>query len=333
MKHIPYNFEIMKLYLKNHGYSPAELDIMEDEKIFNLYKTINHKMIYDFQITLCQNNSFPAEQVKDYDLENQLKSKLSKIGKNFSKIYGLIDEYIDHYDYQEFLEILCMHLDTIPSSKIAKILKVKYRQLQQVWLEKIEQRFQVLPIEERIPLIRYYEKNQDNLAVLKRVYDESKDPAYIEKIKKISEVKLDVIKVFMPSLMEENYKAYYDETPEKLELISRILALTNAYSKKYLKELSISKLKILEDEIIRQNKQEAQDKKLFQKYTKAFSKSMASADDNEFSKVCIEAVAELNSEQLQMVVSFLAGKNKFFLNKFNTTIKNYQNISKIKISE
>ncbi|PAF49864.1 hypothetical protein BKH41_00755 [Helicobacter sp. 12S02232-10] len=328
---VPYDFEMIKLYLKNHGYNIIELNAMDNEKLFNLYKEHSLKVIYEFQTSLHQNNSFSVGHIKNYDLENQLKSKLLKIGKNFSKIYDLIDEYIDRYSYEDFLEILCMQLDTIPPSKLEKILKVKYRQLQQVWLEKLEEKFKILPVEERIPLVKYYEKNQDDIAKLKRAYQDSKDPSHLEKIKKISEIKLNIIKIFMPSLMEENYKAYYDETPEKLELIDHILELTNSYSKKYLKDLTISKLKFLKNDIIEQNKREAQDKKLFQKYTKALSESMNSMDDNEFSKVCLDAIAELNSDQLQRVVSFLASKNKFFLNKFNTTVKSYQSIAKTKI--
>ncbi|PAF42224.1 hypothetical protein [Helicobacter sp. 11S03491-1] len=325
-----YDIKMIKMYLQNHGYTQDELKHLDNKKIFALYKDESIKGIYEFEGILNQDTSSAIENFKNYNVDEQLKDKIQKDSRDISKIYDLINEYIDEYTYDEFLEIFKTQFSNIAMNKIEKILRIKYRQFQEIWLEKLELRFQHLPVEERIPLMKYYEKNRDNIQKLKYVYHHSENPTYIHDIQRVSEIKLNIIKTFMPELMEENYKDYYDETPEKIALVDEVLKLTSSYSKQYLKDLNIAKLKFLQNEVIEQNKKDIHDKKVFQKYTKALEDSINTMDDDEFGKICLNAITELNSDQIQKIINYLSNKNKLFLNKFNTTIKGYQNIIKVK---
>ncbi|WP_143428888.1 hypothetical protein [Helicobacter sp. 12S02634-8] len=322
---------MIKTYLKNNGYDGAELEKYNTSQLLEMYQNHISKEIHIFQTFLNQNHALTLAPIKDHAIQQELRTKISAVKKKFSKIYDLIDTYMGYYDYEEFLEILCVQLSNIPATKIKKALQIKYHQIQQVWLEGLEDQLQDLPAEERATLMQYYQRHQNDFSKLEKVYEDSKNPAYIQKLKKIAEDKLMVVKNFMPSLMEENYPAYYNGTPKKLELIEKISKLTNSYPKKYLKTLMISQLELLESDIIEQNQREIQDKKLFQKYTKAFLESLNSMEDNDFSKVCLDAISELNSEQLQRVVSFLASKNKFFLTRFEALTKGFKSIIKTKI--
>ncbi|PAF53344.1 hypothetical protein BKH42_06405 [Helicobacter sp. 13S00482-2] len=320
----------MKVYLSNNGHTQIELDHLSNSELFELYKKESLESIYLFQSDLDKKICIAtAEGLKHYEIEDKLKTKIKKIGRDISKVYDMIDEYIDEYTYDQFLEIFRSYL-SVPAPKIEKILKVKYRQLQEVWLEKLKIRFASLPDEERIQLMHYYEKNRDNIKKLKQIYHFSEDEYYVGDIQRISESKLSIIKNFMPELMEENYKAYYDETPEKINLIQEVLKLTHSYPRSYLKRLSISKLLFLKNEIIEQDKRDIINKKLFNKHIKALEEAMNSPNDNDFSKAALNVITELDGDNLHRVVNYLTNKNKTFLNKFNASIKTYQNILKNK---
>ncbi|MDO7253667.1 hypothetical protein [Helicobacter cappadocius] len=321
---------LMKIYLTNRGHTQTELNHLNDSELFELYKEESLEYLHLFQLELDEQiGNTIKNRPKNYNSPSKLKTKIEKIGKNISKVYDMIDEYIDDYTYEEFLEIFRSYL-RIPAVKIQKILKVKYRQLQEVWLEKLKVRFSSLPDEERIQLMDYYEKNRDNIQKLKQIYHLSEDENYIKNIQQISEFKLDIMESFMPELMEENYKAYYDETPEKINLVQEVLTLTHSYPRSFLKELSMSKLVFLKNEIIEQDKREIADKKLFNKHTKALEEALNSPNDTDFSRAALDAITELDSDILHRVVNYLTNKNKAFLNKFNTAIKGYQNILKTK---
>ncbi|PAF52637.1 hypothetical protein [Helicobacter sp. 13S00477-4] len=331
LTHIPYNFEIIKVFLKNHGYNTEEIKQADNKKIIELYEEYNIKAIYEFQIFLNQNNALSStENIKKYHMQDELNQKILKINGDISKIYDLIDIYFDDYDHDELLEILCKRIKNFSINKIQKIFQIKYRQYQEIWLKKLEIRFKDLPAEEKIFLKKYYEKNRNNMEKLKYVYEYSKNPQYIEKIKKVAQIKLDIMENFMPDLKESYYKSYYNNTPEKIKLIKEISQLNPSYSKNQLKEFTITELKSLNSEILEQNKKEIQDKKLFHKYTNAISQSMDSMDDESFVKICLEAIRELDEEQLQKVVNFSISRNKFFLGKFNTVIKEHQGLTKIR---
>lgn len=314
----------------HNGYTPIELDALSKDELFELYQKKNLEYLHLFKAEL---NEKMGNVPKMADIESQinddLRIQIQKIGRNISKLYDLIDEHIDDYTYEQFLEIFRTYLRVSPA-KIQKILKVKYRQLQEVWLEKLEVRFSSLPLKERIELMSYYEKNRDNIQKLKQIYHLSEDENYIHNIEKVSESKLNIIENFMPELMEENYKAYYDETPEKIDLINEVLGLTQSYSKSFLKELTISKLTFLKNEVIDQDKREKEDRRLFNKHTKALEDAMKSMNDGDFPKASLDAITELDSDLLHRVVNYLTNKHKTFLNRFNTAIKSYQNILKTK---
>lgn len=330
MSKISYSVKTMRTYLLHNGHNHVELDHLSENDLFELYQKENLEYLQLFQSELNEKmGTAPKINSADNHIKDDLRIKIQKIGRNISKLYDMIDEHIDDYTYDQFLEIFRTYLRVSPA-KIQKILKVKYRQLQEVWLEKLEVRFSSLPSKERVQLMSYYEKNRDNIQKLKQIYHLSEDENYIHNIEQISQSKLDIIENFMPELMEENYKAYYDETPEKINLIKEVLNLTQSYSKSYLKELTISKLVFLKNEVIEQDKREIEDRKLFNKHIKALEDAMSSLNENDFSKASLDAITELDSDLLHRVVNYLTNKHKTFLNKFNTAIKGYQNILKTK---
>lgn len=325
-----FDLKMIKVYLKNHGYTDGDLNKLDEEKLFELYKTQSTQRVFEFRMALRdQNFSIPLSQSSN-NIQNyqKIKEKIKKINQDISKIYNILDEYVYEYTYEDILEIFRSNLPNISSSKIEKILKVKYREFQEIWLEKIKNNFFDLPDEEKLFLINFYEKSRNDIEKIKRVYQSSMRSDYMSNIKKISEIKLEIIKNFMPNLMEENYKDFFKETPQKVEIMKEILELTSSYSKNFLLELDMEKLEFLRDEIIKQNKKEIYDKKVFQEYVKNLEETINLLDDNDFEKVCLEVITKLDETQIQNIINHMCGKNNFFINKFNAVVRSHQ--SKLK---
>ena len=123
---------------------------------------------------------------------------------------------------------------------------------------------------------------------------------------------------------------YYNNTPQKLEMIAKVMALTGLYSKHYLKEMPFEELETLYQDIVRHNEQEEYDKKMFLKYSQAIQESVDNNDDEGFNDVCSRAVTHLTSKQLSMLVEYMNGQNPFFLSKFESVMHEYKKKLNIK---
>lgn len=327
MNNDDYDINLVKNYLANHGYNFEDLNLMGQEEILGVYRRYNKKIVHQFQSSI-NGKEVVEKKIEEYGIEDELKEKLLEVGKSVTKLYDVIDKYIQHYHYEDFLKLLKLYLDDMPSSKIEKILEIKHHQFEEMYLSKIGDLLANLMPQERLVLMQFYEKKRDDLFELEEIYQKCRTQNVLEQMKEVASSKLEIIRNFMPDLMEENYKAYFDETPKKLEMVEKILELSKSYTRRYLKTLTISKLEFLENAIIEQNKKEILEKKLFKKHTKALEKTMVSLDDNEFSNACLNAISELNSEQLQKVIAHMASKYKTFSSKFNSATKSYKNMIK-----
>lgn len=229
------NLKMAKVYLKNYGHSDDELDKLGENELFELYKIQSSKRFFEFRTALEEETSsisFPHAKENTGNYQD-IKEKIKKNDQDISKLYDIFDEYIYKYTYEDMLEIFRSNLPNVSSNKIEKMLKVKYREFQEIWLEKIKDRLYDLPEEERLTLMGFYEKNRNNIEKLKYVYQNSAQSNYRKIIKNISIMKLEVIKNFIPNIMEENYKDFFKETPEKIKLINNIIGLTPTYSKNF----------------------------------------------------------------------------------------------------
>ena len=146
----------------------------------------------------------------------------------------------------------------------------------------------------------------------------------------MARAKLMIVRDFMPSNLYDVYRDYYNNTPQKLEMIAKVMALTGLYSKEYLKQMPFEELEALYQEILKHNEQEEQDKKMFLKYSQAIQESVDNNDDEGFNDVCSRAVTHLTPKQLSMLVEYMNGQNPFFLSKFESVMSEYKKKLNIK---
>ncbi|WP_104697888.1 MULTISPECIES: hypothetical protein [unclassified Helicobacter] len=322
----------MKIFLQSRGY---DTDNKEKQEILELYKKICSQEICLYQNDIFDNNFFEAMGVREnaefITLSQTIGREVEEIQTDVKKLYILLDKYIEKFPYEELKFLIFSRVKKIPFLTIERILKIKYCEYQEVWLEKIEKNLKVLPQEERMTLMQYYQQIRNNIPLLFKVYQKSFDEQEVQRMKEVAENKLLLLKNYEPQMLEESYKVFYDDSEEKMKLVREVLELTHSYTKHSLKHMPVKNLLELKEEIKRQKHKEEQSKKLILKHIKILEESILMASDSEFDMACINAVNELNSEELQKVLDYLGSQNKFFINKFESVAKQISGRMKAKI--
>lgn len=322
----------MKIFLQSRGY---DVDHKERQEILELYQKTCLKEISLYQNDIFDHNLFEATRVREnaefIALSQAIGREVEEIQTDVKKLYVLLDKYIEKCPYEELKFLIFSRVKKIPFLTIERILKIKYCEYQEVWLEKIENNLTALPQEEKMTLMQYYHQIRNNIPLLFKVYQKSFNEKEVEEMRKVAENKLFLLKNFEPQMLEDNYRVFYDDSEEKMKLVREVLALTHSYTKHSLKHMPIKNLLELKEEIKKQKYKEEQSKKLIFKHIKILEESILMASDSEFDMACINAVDELNSEELQKVLDYLGSQNKFFVNKFESVVKQMGSRMKAKI--
>lgn len=317
------SIQMVKLFLQNCNY---DIENKSDEEILRLYQEHNSREVMEFQKEVFDNGfiDMAKEMPELLEIANVIKEDIRKVGDDVSALYGIIDKYIEKYPYEELKFLIFSGIKKIPLLIVERVVKAKSYQYQEIWLEKIAKNLEVLPIEERSVLMAKYQSLCDNLTVLFGIYQQSFQKEEITRMQEVAQNKLMILKNFSPQLLEANYKAYYNESKEKLELVNEILKYTQTYPKVFLKNQSMERLNNLKKEIISRKEEEAQSKKLVFEHIRALEESMAETNDSNFDAACMSAINDLNNIELQKVVDYIGSKNKFFVNRFEEVAKRFR---------
>ncbi len=317
------SIRMVKLFLQNCNY---DIENKSDEEILKLYQDHNLREVMEFQKEVFDNGfvDITKEIPELLEIANVIKEDIKGVGDNISALYGIIDKYIEKYPYEELKFLIFSGIKKIPLLIVERIIMAKTYQYQEIWLEKIAKNLEVLPIEEKSVLMAKYQSLCDNLTTLFNIYQKSFQEEGIAKMREVAQNKLAILKNFSPQLLEATYRAYYNESEEKLKLVNEILEYTQSYPKAFLKNQSMERLMNLKKEIIGRREEEAQSKRLVFEHIKALEESMAETNDSNFDAACMNAISDLNNIELQKVVDYIGSKNKFFVNRFEEVAKRFR---------
>lgn len=323
-----FDVALMLQYLKNKGYAQEELAAMSDERISKLY----HDTARDF-ILRAQDVLETSEEHENLRKKSTMimPETIALIGQDISKIYEEIDNYIDLYSVRELANVLLSALPGVKLAKVEKMVRIKIRELQEIWLLELKDNLRSLPEEECDTLMEYYLAHKDDLPMLRDIYQKSKDQAYIDEIGDIAHIKLSMIQEYMPDELESNYKSFYDHSPEKLSIIQKILALTAAYSKGTLLSMSIKELQETLQELEEKEREEAEQKALADRYFERFRAALHDPDDEHFTNVCLDAASELPRQRFQELATELSKQYKHFHQRFSDVSKEYKDMQNLQI--
>lgn len=314
-------------FLLHHDFEKAQLQIMNSQEIKEQYESVTRKSIYAFmQATMDDNGvkGIDTSGIIDVEQVNAYKERLREVIEDSVEIIKVLLEGYEVFSYAEVNDLFESVSRHLPAHRMQKIFRTAYRQYQEILLAKIQESLKELPDEENKMLVEHYEENRENIILLQDTLKKLDDPLTREQLLATSRTKLLIVQLFLPNILTETYDKYFNNTPQKLELVGKIMSLTGLYTKDQLKVLPIEQLQEIHEEILEHNRQEEEDKKVFLKYSQAISEAMFNNDDDTFSEVCSIAVTHLTTTQLQMLVEYMSNQNPLFTAKFETIMHEYK---------
>ncbi|WP_299326286.1 hypothetical protein [uncultured Helicobacter sp.] len=323
-----FDIALMAQYLKNKGYTQDELGKMSDERIAKLYEEHTRAFITQAQDILETSEEHEELRKKSTTI---MPESIALVAQDLCALYEQIDDYVDLYSTRDIANIFLASLPNVKLSKIEKMVRVKIRELQEIWLLELESNLSALPPQEREALMEYYLANKDDLHMLRQIHEKSKSPEYIDEIALIAQVKLSMIQEYMPDELESNYKSFYDHSPEKISAINAILRLSAAYTKGVLLGMSIQELQDLLQDLREKELQAAAVKDLVAHYHDSFKHALHDPDDQHFINVCIDAGSELPRQQFQELAAHLSREYKNFRQRFEDVSKEYADMQALQI--
>lgn len=313
----------IKAFLLRHGHTNEELAKLDREGIIQLYEKDTRTDTLNFLHYMSEDSFAIASTLDEADI-GQFKQKIRDNITDTLLLIDIIKEGFDDFSYSDIADILTLSVKNISTHKLQRILRIAYREFQEILLDKISLKLQELPIEEYKVMMNHYEKIRDNTHRLKDTIQELSDETKREQILNMAHFKLDIVKHFMPKdIFNDTYKEYLNNTPEKLKLVSEVLALTGMHSKNYLKNLPTEELEEMKEKLIEDKKRDERDQKIFSQYTQMLDESMYGSDEQEFSDVCVKIITSCNQKQILMISEYLNAKNPIYVNRFNTLLRDF----------
>ena len=237
-------------FLKRHDYDPNTLKSMETKEIQEAYQEVTKKLLGSYFHLTNDNKSIKTNSILlDMGELTEFKQKLKDCANDVITLIECLQEGYMKFDYSEVNDLLAIALKDMPMHKMQKISHIAYRSFQEILLSQIATALKGLPKEEFKVLEEFYEKRRNDTQFLHQTIDKLKDPATRQQILTMARVKLMVVKDFMPSNLYDVYRDYYNNVPQKLELVAKVRALTGLYSKEYLKEMPFEELETLYQDI------------------------------------------------------------------------------------
>lgn len=316
------DIKTIKSYLARHGISQTKIDSMSDEDIEKAYIQESKNQLSKAQELLKED--FIELQEKENENRELSLEELRPINANHLLIYTGLDDVIDNYSMKELAGLILTATQGMKLSKIEKMLRIKIRELQEFWLEALNENLKLLPDEERYDLMGLYDKQKDNLRLLKTAYENSLNAEYLENLKNLALNKLNMIKTYMPKDMETSYQNFFNNSAEKLKIVEEVLKISGAYTKETLLSLSLKELNELHLSIMEQEEEQAKERKQFNHFVKLFRNALNSSHEEQFADVILEAVHALPKFKFAELVNFMADSHKNFKNKFLEAAKEHK---------
>ena len=314
----------IKALLLRHGHTQQELEKLDQDAIIALYEkeirtdTLNY-LHYTNKDSFSMISSLDEANIGDF------KIKVQENLEDTLLLIQIIKNAFNDFPYSDIADTLTLNIKNISIHKMQRILRIAYHEFQEILLNHISEQLKDLPIEEYKVIMNHYEKNRDNITQLQNTITDLSNEKKRQQIIDMAHLKLLIVKDFMPkTIFNDTYKDYLNNTPEKLKVVSEILALTGMYYKNYLKNIPQDELEELRKKIIQDKQQDERDQKTYTYYVQMLEEAMASTDDQEFTNVCMKICVNLNQKLILMITEYMNARNPIFLARFNSFLHDFK---------
>ena len=303
--------ELLLKQLENHG--KKNLSHLDKNELQNMFDEINKEWISS--VVAYSSGARDAKIINVDDIEQSIKEEVLHSKNLYDTFYHLLQKY----SFDIIYDVVLNSVD----SKFVDILDIKYREYQEILLEDIIKRMQLMPNEEAAGFIDFVENNREDVEFLKDILLQLQDSKIGSNINKITNIKKYIISNFMPDDLEIEYKHFFAHSQDKQDLIARLKRISNAYSKKQLDDMTKEDLIDILTSIKQKEIDEKKDKEDYEKYLALFKKALYEDDNTTFNTLVMKVLEDVSIDCLNSLKSVLKNEDPLFDSKFQAAQKEW----------
>lgn len=307
--------ELLLKQLENHG--KKNLSHLDKNELQNMFDEINKEWISS--VVAYSSGARDAKNINVDDIEQSIKEEVLHSKNLYDTFYHLLQKY----SFDIIYDVVLNSVDSKVVEKTLFILDIKYREYQEILLEDIIKRMQLMPNEEAAGFIDFVENNREDVEFLKDILLQLQDSKIGSNINKITNIKKYIISNFMPDDLEIEYKHFFAHSQDKQDLIARLKRISNAYSKKQLDDMTKEDLIDILTSIKQKEIDEKKDKEDYEKYLALFKKALYEDDNTTFNTLVMKVLEDVSIDCLNSLKSVLKNEDPLFDSKFQAAQKEW----------
>lgn len=307
--------ELLLKQLENHG--KKNLSHLDKNELQNMFDEINKEWISS--VVAYSSGARDAKIINVDDIEQSIKEEVLHSKNLYDTFYHLLQKY----SFDIIYDVVLNSVDSKVVEKTLFILDIKYREYQEILLEDIIKRMQLMPNEEAAGFIDFVENNREDVEFLKDILLQLQDSKIGSNINKITNIKKYIISNFMPDDLEIEYKHFFAHSQDKQDLIARLKRISNAYSKKQLDNMTKEDLIDILTSIKQKEIDEKKDKEDYEKYLALFKKALYEDDNTTFNTLVMKVLEDVSIDCLNSLKSVLKNEDPLFDSKFQAAQKEW----------
>ena len=253
------------------------------------------------------------------DTEQIIKTQLV----NSKNLYDTFYDLLQKYSFDDIYDVVFNSMDSKIVEKTLLILEIKYRQFQEILLEDITKRMNIMPDEEAEGFINFVESKRDDIKFLKNILFQLQDSKVSSNISKITNIKKYIISNFMPNDLEIEYKHFFSHSKDKQELISQLKKISNVYSNKQLNDMTKEDLIDILTSIKQKEIDEQKNKEDYERYLALFKKAIYEDDNIYFNTLVMQVLEDVSIDCLNSLKATLKNEDPLFDSKFYSAQKEW----------
>lgn len=307
--------ELLLKQLENHG--KKNLSHLDKNELQNMFDEINKEWISS--VVAYSSGARDAKIINVDDIEQSIKEEVLHSKNLYDTFYHLLQKY----SFDIIYDVVLNSVDSKVVEKTLFILDIKYREYQEILLEDIIKRMQLMPNEEAAGFIDFVENNREDVEFLKDILLQLQDSKIGSNINKITNIKKYIISNFMPDDLEIEYKHFFAHSQDKQDLIARLKRISNAYSKKQLDDMTKEDLIDILTSIKQKEIDEKKDKEDYEKYLALFKKALYEDNNTTFNTLVMKVLEDVSIDCLNSLKSVLKNEDPLFDSKFQAAQKEW----------
>ncbi|RDU57844.1 hypothetical protein [Helicobacter sp. MIT 99-5507] len=308
--------QILLNQLENHG--KKNLSSLNEEELLDIFNEINKEWVLNFVAYNSGIRNIKAINIDE--MEQEIKLEIL----NSNNLYDTFYQLLQKHTFNSIYDVVLNSMNSKIVEKTLFILEIKYRQYQEILLEEIAKRMELMPAEEAAGFINFVEQKREDIEFLKDILLELKDSKIGTNINKITNIKKYIISNFMTEYLENAYKDFFAHSDDKQELIDRLRNISNAYSKKQLDDMTKEDLVDILASIKQKEIDEKKDKEDYDKYLALFKKALYEDDTFGFNTIVMQALEDISQDCLKNLKNTLKNEDPLFESKFQSAQQEWQ---------